>query len=428
MSSRITQLAACSRIIPVRAPRKFTSTVRPIFLASVFLTCVSFFGGCSSLNPETRGPEQNANRMSRFSVLTYNTLHGLEVGRYTVRPGESVEEHAARLALQVKQMAVAAPDVMLLQEVNPLPDAAMVYVDGLKKSGLDYDEVHQVDACGVRLVGNVAILPGLNNGLVVLAKAPLRIRKLSGLKLSGGMGGCRDSTGVQFGELRYALIAEIENPVIKKKVLAVSLHLHSGIERDEYFTERIIAGQLQGRIPKEGEAQQILAALAEDRDRRIEELRILVQKLRTLQTEGHYVGVVIGGDFNFEPDSPEYRALYDAGLRDTYMLARRTGELHSYDPASNPIAQNEEVTLPPALSSIVQAMPEAERQKILDGYRRDLSMARRIDFIFAMRSGPADPNACLRQELFGTPSPVTLDVGSDHYGVLVTYTTDGSNC
>ena len=125
---------------------------------------------------------------------------------------------------------------------------------------------------------------------------------------------------------------------------------------------------------------------------------------------------------------PEYRALYDAGLRDTYMLARRTGELHSYDPTSNPIAQHEEVTLPPALSSIVQAMPEAEQQKILDGYRRGLSTARRIDFIFAMRSGPADPNACLRQELFGQPSPVTLDVGSDHYGVLVTYTTDGSNC
>ena len=82
----------------------------------------------------------------------------------------------------------------------------------------------------------------------------------------------------------------------------------------------------------------------------------------------------------------------------------------------------------PRSSSIVQAMPEAERQKIVEGYRQGLSMARRIDFIFAMRSGPADPNACLRQELFGKPSPVTLDVGSDHYGVLVTYTTDGSNC
>ncbi len=402
--------------------------IRPIFLTSVLLACMSLLQGCSGSGPETRDAELNANRMSRIRVLTYNTLHGLEVGRYTVRPGESEEEHASRLAIQIEQMTAAAPDLMLLQEVNPLPATARVYVDGLKKSGLDYDEVHQVDACGIRLIGNVAVVPGLNNGLVVLAKAPLRIRKLEGLKLSGGLGGCQDSTGVQFGELRYALIAEIENPATRRKVLAVSLHLHSGIERDEYFTQRIVVGQLEGRIPNEGAARQILAALAQDQERRLEELRTLVRELRTRQTEGHYVGVLVGGDFNFEPDSPEYRALQEAGLKDTYVLARHTGELHSYNPQHNPIAQHEEEALPSALSSVVQAMPEAEREKIVAGYRQGLRMSRRIDFLFVMRYGPADPNACLRQELFGTSRPVTLDVGSDHYGVLDTYTTDGSDC
>ncbi len=405
-----------------------TMIVRLSFLSLVCLLCLPLIEGCSGTSPKVHVPEQNANRMSRFSVLTYNTLHGLEVGRFSVRPGESEEAHTARLSLQIHNMAAAAPDLVLLQEVNPLPERARTYVDGLKKIGLDYDEVHQVDACGVRLVGNVAILPGLNNGLVVLAKAPLQIRKLEGVKLSGGIGGCQDSTGVQFGELRYALIAEVENPVTRRKLLAVSLHLHSGIERDEYFTERIIVAQLQGRMPKEGEAHHILAALAKDRDRRIEELGILVQKLRTLQAEGNHLGVIIGGDFNFEPGSPEYRTLYDAGLKDTFLLARHTGELYSYDPKDNPVAQHEEVALPPALSSIVQAMPEGEQQKIIDGYRRGLSMARRIDFLFAMRYGPADPNACLKQELFGKPNPVTLDVGSDHYGVLDIYTTDGSHC
>ena len=411
-----------------RIPLSRTIMVRLIFLAAVLMTCVSFFEGCSDSSPEIRSSEQDANRMSRIRVLTYNTLHGLEVGRFSVRPGESEEEHAARLGIQIEQMAAVAPDLMLLQEVNPLPATARVYVNGLKKSGLDYDEVHQVDACGIRLIGNVAVVPGLNNGLVVLAKAPLRIRKLEGLKLSGGLGGCQDSTGVQFGELRYALMAEIENPATRRKVLAVSLHLHSGIERDEYFTERIVVAQLEGRIPNEGESRKILAALAQDQERRLEELRTLVRKLRTLQTEGHYAGIIVGGDFNFEPDSPEYRALQEAGLKDTHMLARHTGELHSYNPQHNPIAQHEEVALPSALSSVVQAMPEAEREKIVAGYQRGLRMSRRIDFIFVMRSGPADPNACLRQELFGTPRPVTLDVGSDHYGVLDTYTTDGSDC
>ncbi len=428
MKSLIRHWAAYDRFIREGVTWKLKIPIRLILLAPVLLTCVALLEGCSSSGPETRGTEQNAKRMHRISVLTYNTLHGLEVGRYSVRPGESEDAHAVRLGLQIEQMAAAAPDLMLLQEVNPLPGRARMYVDGLKKSGLEYDEVHQVDACGIRLIGNVAVVPGLNNGLVVLAKAPLRIRKLEGLKLSGGIGACRDSSGMQFGELRYALIAEIENPATQRKILAVSLHLHSGIERDEYFVQRINAAQLEGRIPNQDEARKILAALEQDQSRRLDELRTLVQGLRTLQTEGHYAGVLVGGDFNFEPDSPEYLALQNSGLKDTYMLARHTGELQSYDPQHNPIAQHEEVALPPALTSIVQAMPEEERQKVVDGYRRGLNMSRRIDFIFAMRSGPADPNACLRQELFGMPNPVTLDVGSDHYGVLDTYTTDGSGC
>ena len=52
---------------------------------------------------------------------------------------------------------------------------------------MQYAEVHQVDACGVRLAPGLAVVPGLNNGLAVLAKAPLRLRKVKGLKLSGGI-------------------------------------------------------------------------------------------------------------------------------------------------------------------------------------------------------------------------------------------------
>lgn len=393
-----------------------------------FLACLSFLQGCTGATQETIVRETSQERMERLSVLTYNTLHGLEVGRFSARQGELEGERAARLALQIENMAKVAPDLMLLQEVNPLPDAALAYVDGLKQSGLDYTGVHQVDACGIRLSSNLAVMPDLNNGIVVLAKAPFRIRKLAGVKLSGGIGGCDDNRGVQFGELRYAVIAEIEDSVTRKKFLAVSLHLHSGIERDEFFMQRLIVAQLQGRLPKEGEYQQLLAALAVDQQRRIEELRTLVRELQILQAKEHYAGVLIGGDFNFEPDSPEYRALHDAGLKDTYVLAGKPGELNSYDPKRNPIARNAEIELPPALNSIIRTMPEEDRQKIVEGYQRGLSMARRIDFIFVMLSESPNPRGCLRQELFGQPGPVLLDVGSDHFGVLTTYTTEGGPC
>ena len=90
----------------------------------------------------------------RFSILTYNVLHGLEVRGWSVRPSESEEVRRARLRLQVRQLALAQPDVILLQEVNPLPEMAEAYITALKREGLQYTEVHQVDACGIRHSGS----------------------------------------------------------------------------------------------------------------------------------------------------------------------------------------------------------------------------------------------------------------------------------
>jgi hypothetical protein len=84
------------------------------------------------------------------------------------KPSESKEVHKDRLALQFQQLSVIQPEVMLLQEVNPLPEMAKAYVAALKGSGLHYNKVHQVDARGVRLAPGLAVVPGLNNGLAVL--------------------------------------------------------------------------------------------------------------------------------------------------------------------------------------------------------------------------------------------------------------------
>jgi len=383
---------------------------------------------CAKPIPPTTEPNPTPARLDRFRVLTYNTLHGLEVGRFGVRPGEAKEERRERFKLQFQQLAQAQPDVMLLQEVNPLPEMADAYVDGLEGFGLQYGEVHQVDACGIRVGRLLTVAPGLNNGLVVLVKAPLRLRKLGGLKLSGGVGGCRDRIGLQTGELRYALIAEVENPATRRKILAVSLHLHSGIERDEYFIQKINQAREEGRLPNDNDLQEVQAALRDDQERRIQELRILLQELRKRQAEEDYVGAVIGGDFNFEPDSPEYRELEQAGLTDTHTIAGHERELYTYDPQQNPVAGHEEEALPTALSLAIKSLPQNEQEKVIGSYRKGLRQARRIDFLFIMTKPSATLKGCLKQELFGQPNAVPIRAGSDHYGVLDTFVLDPAQC
>jgi len=392
----------------------------------VVLAC-AFLAACAhSDRPGVREPVPNSAPLERFTVLTYNMLHGLEVSGWSVRPDESKEEHRTRFNLQARQLSLAQPDVMLFQEVNPLPEKAEAFVAALKTFGLQYTEVHQADACGISLFG-LRLIPWLNNGMAVMAKSPLRLRKVVGLKLSGGIGGCGDFFGLQFGELRYALIAEVEDPGTGDKFLAVSLHLHSGIERTAYFIQKVTEAEEQGRIGREV-AQGSVSVLEQDQNRRLNEIRVLVKELRRLQDKETYLGVIVGGDFNFEPDSPEYRALLGAGLRDTYMIAKPTSDLYSYDPEQNAIVRREEVTIPPALRQALANFQETEQQRIVEDYRNGMGQPRRIDFQFHMGKPPNKPHGCLRQALFGEATALSAQPGSDHYGVLNTYIINPSQC
>ena len=365
--------------------------------------------------------------MQRIRLLTYNTLHGLEPSGLTVKASESKDVRQARLDLQFRQLSAIQPDVMLLQEVNPLPEMADSYVAALKAYGLEYRAVHQVDACGVRLAPGLAVVPGLNNGLAVLAKTPLKVRKVEGLKLSGGFGRCDDYMGFQTGELRYALIAEVENPNTRRKLLTVSLHLHSGIERNAFFIRKIDEAVQAGKARRE-DFEAIVAVMEQDQERRLDEIRLLVREIQRLYDKGSYLGVLVGGDFNFEPDDPEYRELEQAGLKDTYAMASREAEAYSLDPERNVLAGQGVREVPSALRAAMRRLPESQQEKILAGYQNGISEARRVDFLFLMRHPSQSADGCFTQELFGQSDASSAAPGSDHYGVLVTYTSDASQC
>ena len=406
-------------------PQRLAAARRPHQLA-VCIVAILLAAACTQPTRDTLR-EPTGIPMQQIKLLTYNTLHGLEPSGLTVKAGESKEARQARLDLQFRQLSAIQPDVMLLQEVNPLPEMAENYVAAMKDFGLHYKAVHQVDACGVRLAPGLAVVPGLNNGLAVLAKSPLQLRKVEGLKLSGGLGRCDDYMGFQTGELRYALIAEVENPNTGRKLLTVSLHLHSGIERNAFFIQKLNEAVKDGRGRRE-DVEAIVAAMEQDQDRRLGEIRLLVKEVQQLYAAGTYLGVLVGGDFNFEPDDPEYRELERAGLKDTYAMAAPETEVYSLDPQRNVIASHGLQEVPSTLREAIKRLPESQQQKILEGYQKGISQARRVDFLFLMRKPSDDQTGCFRQELFGQSDASSSAPGSDHYGVLVTYIADKTHC
>jgi hypothetical protein len=154
--------------------RRRRVTVHSYTRIAIALLC-SFLAACTHSGPAAPVHEPDAKPLQRVRVLTYNTLHGLEPSGLTVKASESKEARQARLDLQFHQLSVVQPDLLLLQEVNPLPEMAEAYVTGLKDSGLQYAEVHQVDACGVRLAP--ARSGWLEQRLGRSCQDPLRVRK-----------------------------------------------------------------------------------------------------------------------------------------------------------------------------------------------------------------------------------------------------------
>jgi len=385
-------------------------------------TMAWLLSGCQAMPGLMPVALQPVSPPTTFKVLTYNTLHGLEVGKLWVRQVETDKQHRTRFTLRIKQLAEAQPDVILLQEVNPLPAMAGDYVQALKLQGLDYAEVHQVDACGLRLAPGLAILPGLNNGMVILVKAPLTIRKLDGLKLSGPLGGCGDYTGVQFGELRYALLAEVKDPATGMTYLVATMHLHSGIERDAKVLYELMEAHSQGHLQH---YDQLLAELKMDEHRRQMELHTLMDALLQQQMHQHYAGVIFGGDLNFEVESPEYQQLGRTGFTDTAQIAVGMPMWNTYDPTNNPLAGHEEEALPPAFAEALAHEMKMDQDEAVKRYHHAIGMARRIDFLFSMAFMS---NACLTQELFGKPAMMGDPTSSDHYGVLNNYTYQRKDC
>jgi len=358
-----------------------------------------------------------------FTVLTYNAWHGLDTGEFWVTASETPAQHEARLQFQVAQMAAARPDLILLQEVNPLPAQAERYVRALAGLGLEYDAAHQVDACGIRLRGDAALIPGLNNGLVILARRPLQLRKLTGLKLSGDLGRCDSASGLQLEELRYALIGDVTIPETGQHYLVASTHLHSGIEAGAAFLATLERAHRAGHLPRYPEFKW---EIEQDRLRRIGELDTLARALRMFRREAAYAGFAVGGDFNFEADFPEYEEAVLLRLQDTHALAQRDQELYTADPQRNRFIQTgQDTALPASLRTVFNSLPPELAAQAQEVYRAETARPRRIDYVWIESFLPG---YCLRQELFGTETNTEGFPASDHYGVLTTFSRADGAC
>lgn len=245
-----------------------------------------------------------------LKVMTFNVWHGLRSGESKKRfPGEDPERAEERFKWQIAEIQRLDPDVLLFQEVNPNQPQSRRYAQAL---GLD--EIHKVTSCGLHLGGIFKLPKNVNDGIAILAKPELGLRRIGKKRLSGDAM-CSATWGFQTKESRYALSGEIT--VGGQRILLTTTHLASPAFTPDDFDERLEKMVRDGDLTAE-QRDEILTAKTKKLDRNTLESQRLLQEIDKRRMRPASTGaqppVILGGDFNAESDEPGIGKIKAAGF------------------------------------------------------------------------------------------------------------------
>jgi endonuclease/exonuclease/phosphatase family metal-dependent hydrolase len=149
-------------------------------------------------------------------ILTINVWSGLTYKGF-FKMGEYEHHPKKRYELLLSEVRKLAPDIIAIQEANPLPD----YVKQLA-ADLDYQVIYCVTLEGIRF-GSFGIPTNMREGQAILVKRPWTITELGRKRLSGG-GIVTNWFSFHFHEVTQTLLGRA---VINGKPLYIyNVHLH----------------------------------------------------------------------------------------------------------------------------------------------------------------------------------------------------------
>ena len=328
-------------------------------------------------------------------VLTINVWSGSDYrGVWSFGEWESKATREQRFQVLVSQLRSIGPDVLFLQEATPVGRCA----SRLAKA-LDMDQIHQVCIAGIKF-GPVGIPAGFKEGNVILARRGLHLFKVDEWKLSGGPGIYSDAVTVHFDETISSLVGGII--VDSAIVYLVNNHLRAAAWADEAISDSLAVLQRTGHISPV-EYQSVLKQWKAGLALRRTEVHRLLDRLRRLPPKSP---VIVAGDFNALPSSPEIGDL------------RSQGELHD---TGQPDTSSQNVTWDPFhnTNTTFSYHTADARGHDLDLWNRlgslGSSRAGRIDYVFLSKHF-AQGDVLQYQVVLDTA--VAGMYASDHYGVL----------
>ena len=331
-----------------------------------------------------------------LKVLTINVWSGLDYkGLFKSGEYEIVDRREARFRSLVTQVKKLSPDVIFVQEANPVDRYAAKLA-----SALDMDEVHQVVNGGKR-IGSWGIPVNLKEGLVILARSDLSLKKVDAWKLSGTWGIHTDFISFHHTEAVIALVAKIT--ANHQDIILVNVHLAASPRIPEDFNDF----RKKTLFEHDMNADQFSKAFEKWRQREQRRLKETGKLLGRLEGLAPGTPGIVAGDFNAGPESREVRIFREKGGFTDVLAAASENETCTWYPARN--------------TNISFTVKRTDaRGKPRKGYELLASLASkrcmRLDFIFLHNTFPGhsagDGRIVMTTETDGM-------MASDHFGVMV---------
>jgi endonuclease/exonuclease/phosphatase family metal-dependent hydrolase len=356
----------------------------------------AFLGLVSAAAQEPRAQQASG---SKVKVLTFNVWHGLRSGESNKRfPGEDADRMERRFQWQIDEIRRLDPDVLLLQEVNPNQRQARRYA-----VALGYDEIHKVTSCGLHLGFFYKIPRNVNEGLAILAKPELNLRRAGKKRLSGNAM-CTASWGFQTKESRYGLFGVIT--VNGRPLLLTTTHLSAPPFLLPDFEDNLDRLVRDGTLEADQRAE-ILAERDRKKARNLGEVRALLQEMerrsRRLAGGADDVPMILSGDFNAEPQSEGIAAVKAAGFQHVGTGA----DFHTWDPVTNHVNYG-------IGTKRVEPLPTFGKPEVEELLSHRRTTPRQIDHLFVSPEvTPLSAEMVLNRQNEGI-------YPSDHFGILAT--------
>lgn len=254
--------------------------------------------------------QASALRAETLRVVTINVWSGLDYkGSLKMGWYEDARRRELRTRVLVEQLRKLDPDVIAVNEANPLPRYARALA---RELGCDY--TYHVGVGGLR-AGPVGLPVNLREGDAILARKSRGLAGAGRKQLSGGPVG--NVFTFHFADATQAIAGRIAAG--GRRIFVVNTHWHASppptAEYLQLLAERLGSGRIDDQT-----YERLRAEAEEGRQWRLGEARRTVEFIRKAVGEHP---VILMGDFNAESDSEEIAVLRAAGFEDAWAAARR---------------------------------------------------------------------------------------------------------